>query len=466
MHKILIIDDDVSVRDVLENFFKSENFNVEVATDGKSGLERLSAQKYDLYLTDLVMPNMGGMDILNQAKSTINSATPCILITAFGTVKTAVEAMKLGAFDYVTKPFSLEEILLVANRAIEVAQLRDENVKLKKELKKKYDFHGIIGTSQEMQKVYSMIEKIAGTDSTILITGDSGTGKELIARIIHYNSARSQGNFVPINCAAIPKDLLESELFGHERGAFTGAVNTHIGRFEYANGGTLFLDEIGELDPMIQVKLLRVLQERSFERVGSTKTIKVDVRIVTATNKNLEDEVREGRFREDLYYRLNVIPLHLPPLRERKDDIPLLIEHFLKKFSQEKGKDPPRLTKETMDTLLTYEWKGNVRELENLIERLVILKPGETVKPEDLPDRLLGEGSESTPPRYYSGEDIVLTEEGIDLNDFLDRYEEKLILQALKLSGGVKSKAATLLGLNRTTLVEKLKKKGIAQKTN
>jgi len=465
MHKILIIDDDASVREVLENFFKSEDFDVTIAIDGETGLELLGSQKFDLFLTDLVMPNIGGMEILNRSKSTINATTPCILITAFGTVKTAVEAMKLGAFDYVTKPFSLEEILLVARRAIEVAKLRDENIQLKRELKKKYDFHGIIGTSLEMQKVYSMIEKIAGTDSTILITGDSGTGKELIARTIHYNSSRSQKNFVPINCAAIPKDLLESELFGHERGAFTGAVSTHIGRFEFANGGTLFLDEIGELDPMIQVKLLRVLQERSFERVGSTKTIKVDVRIITATNKNLEEEVREGRFREDLYYRLNVIPVHLPPLRERKDDIPILVEHFVQKFCEEKKKKAPHFTRETMDAFLNYEWKGNVRELENLIERLVILKPGETIYPDDLPDRLYGEKRSSAQPGKPSG-DIVLTENGIDLNEFLDSYEEKLIMQALKLSGGVKSKAASLLGLNRTTLVEKLKKKGIVIKTN
>lgn len=465
MYKILIIDDDSSVREVLENFFKSEDFDVTVAVDGKNGLELLGSQKFDLFLTDLVMPNIGGMEILHQSKATINSTTPCILITAFGTVKTAVEAMKLGAFDYVTKPFSLEEILLVSKRAIEVAHLRDENIQLKRELKKKYDFHGIIGTSSEMQKVYRMIEKIAGTDSTILITGESGTGKELIARTIHYNSARSQNNFVPINCAAIPKDLLESELFGHERGAFTGAVSTHIGRFEYANGGTLFLDEIGELDPMIQVKLLRVLQERSFERVGSTKTMKVDVRIIAATNKNLEDEVREGRFREDLYYRLNVIPVHLPPLREREDDILILIEHFVQKFCAEKKKKAPQFTRETIDTLLSHEWKGNVRELENLIERLVILKPGETIYPHDLPERLYSEKKTSSRPGEPAG-DVVLTENGIDLNEFLDSYEEKLIMQALKLSGGVKSKAASLLGLNRTTLVEKLKKKGIALKTN
>jgi DNA-binding NtrC family response regulator len=463
MESVLIIDDDISVRDVLKNLFESENFSVTVAMDGETGIEKLNQQKFDLFITDLVMPNTGGIDVLNKVKSTPNAATPCIVITAFGTIKTAVDAMKLGAFDYVTKPFRLDEMLLVARRAMEMAKLRDENVKLKRELKGKYNFHGIVGTSFEMQKVYSLIEKIADTDSTVLITGESGTGKELIAKTIHYNSSRSQNNFVPINCAAIPKDLLESELFGHERGAFTGAVSTRVGRFELANGGTLFLDEIGELDPSMQVKLLRVLQEREFERVGSTKTIKVDVRILAATKKDLEEETKEGRFREDLYYRLNVIPLHLPSLRERKEDIPLLVDNFLNKYSSRKEKPSPAITKEAMNYLITHEWKGNVRELENLMERFVILKAGEKIYPQDLPERFFHGRKEGTPGAVKSPfrDDIVLTKEGIDLNEFLDEYERKLIMQALKLSGGVKSKAAGLLGLNRTTLVEKLKKKGI-----
>jgi DNA-binding NtrC family response regulator len=463
MERVLIIDDDISVRDVLKNLFESENFSVTVAMDGETGIEKLNQQKFDLFITDLVMPNTGGIDVLNKVKSTPNAATPCIVITAFGTIKTAVDAMKLGAFDYVTKPFRLDEMLLVARRAMEMAKLRDENVKLKRELKGKYNFHGIVGTSFEMQKVYSLIEKIADTDSTVLITGESGTGKELIAKTIHYNSSRSQNNFVPINCAAIPKDLLESELFGHERGAFTGAVSTRVGRFELANGGTLFLDEIGELDPSMQVKLLRVLQEREFERVGSTKTIKVDVRILAATKKDLEEETKEGRFREDLYYRLNVIPLHLPSLRERKEDIPLLVDNFLNKYSSRKEKPSPAITKEAMNYLITHEWKGNVRELENLMERFVILKAGEKIHPQDLPERFFQGRKEGIPGVVESPfrNNIVLTKEGIDLNEFLDEYERKLIMQALKLSGGVKSKAAGLLGLNRTTLVEKLKKKGI-----
>jgi len=463
MPNILVIDDDRDVRDVLRSLFESEGFHVTVAVDGETGIEKLGSQKFDLFITDLVMPDLDGLGVLSKVKNTVNAATPCIVITAFGTVKTAVEAMKHGAFDYVTKPFRLDELLLVAKRAMEFAKLRDENVKLKRELKGRYDFHGIIGTSREMEKVYRLIEKVADTDSTVLITGESGTGKELIARTIHYNSSRANNNFVPLNCAAIPRDLLETELFGHEKGAFTGAVSTRIGRFELANGGTLFLDEIGELDPSMQVKLLRVLQEKEFERVGSTKTIKADVRILAATNKDLEEETKAGRFREDLFFRLNVIPLHLPPLRERREDIPLLVDHFLDKFAEQKGKDRPLISGDVMKVLMSYEWKGNVRELENLIERFVILKSGEEIKVSDLPDRFL-EGGPAPGGEYSSAsvpEDIVLTHEGINLNEVLDELEEKLIVQALRLAGGVKSKAAGLLGLNRTTLVEKLKKKGI-----
>ncbi|HDH02281.1 MAG TPA: sigma-54-dependent Fis family transcriptional regulator, partial [Nitrospirae bacterium] len=313
------------------------------------------------------------------------------------------------------------------------------------------------------QRVYDLIEKIADTDSTVLITGGSGTGKELIAKVIHYNSYRSGKNFVPLNCAAIPKDLLETELFGHEKGAFTGAINTRIGRFELASGGTLFLDEIGELDPSLQVKLLRVLQEREFERIGSTKTIKVDVRILAATNRNLEELTSEGRFREDLYYRLNVIPVHIPPLKDRKEDIPVLIEHFLKKHAKAKKRQFPEISKQLMDILLRYGWPGNVRELENLIERLTILNPGQRVTINDLPERFqtLAPATDKPKPSLYSTEDFSLPPEGINLNNIIDTIERKLINEALEKSNGIKSKAATLLGLNRTTLVEKMKKKGI-----
>ncbi|MGE5893169.1 MAG: sigma-54-dependent transcriptional regulator [bacterium] len=464
MSSLLIIDDDSSVRDVLSKLFTEEGYSVTLAENGEQALELLSSQKYDVYITDLVMPKTSGMEILDRVRNTPNASTPCIVITAFGSVKTAVDAMKLGALDYVLKPFRLDEILLVTKRALEVARLRDENLKLKRELKGKYQFHGIIGTSPEMQKVYTLIEKIADTDSTVLITGESGTGKELIARTIHYNSSRSQNNFVAINCAAIPKTLLESELFGHEKGSFTGAINTHIGRFEQASGGTLFLDEIGDLDPSLQVKILRVLQEREIQRIGGTKTIKVDVRILAATNKDIEKERNEGRFREDLFYRLNVIPLHLPPLRERREDIPVLIDYFLNKSATRQGQPAPVFTRDTLNLLLSYEWKGNVRELENLMENLVILKGGEEITPEDLPERYSKGRGEAMSSKQASlqANGIVLTEEGIDLNEVLDRFETHLILQALKLSGGVKSRASELLGLNRTTLVEKLKKKNIS----
>lgn len=459
-----MIDDDRDVRDVLKNLFESEGFNVTVVVDGETGIQKLSDEKYDLFITDLVMPGIGGIDILKRAQSTPNNSTPCIVVTAYGTVKTAVDAMRLGAFDYITKPFRLDEMLIVAKRAIEVARLKHENIKLRKELRDKYDFHGIIGSSSEMQKIFGFVEKISDTGSTVLITGESGTGKELIARTIHYNSGRAEKNFVPINCAAIPKDLLESELFGHEKGAFTGAVATRIGRFEHAHGGTLFLDEIGELAPSLQVKILRVLQEREFERVGGTKTIKVDVRILTATNKDLQKETKEGRFREDLYYRLNVIPVHLPPLRERREDIPLLIDHFLHKYSTKKNKPIPSINKEAMNLLINDEWRGNVRELQNILERFVILKEGEEVTLDDLPERFADENERTVSPGGSTGKPATtfITQQGIDMNQVLDDMEKNLISQALRLSGGVKSKAAQLLGLNRTTLVEKIKKKGIS----
>ncbi|NOZ25415.1 MAG: sigma-54-dependent Fis family transcriptional regulator [Nitrospirae bacterium] len=463
MQRILVIDDDVTVRDVLKDFLISEKYSVSLEENGLDGLERLRKEYFDVVFLDLAMPVMGGMDVLKAMKDTPNADTPCIIITAYGTVKNAVEAMRAGAFDYVTKPFRLDELGIIIRKALEVAKLKKENIRLKRELKKRYEFHGLIGSSLEMQRVYDLIEKIADTDSTVLITGESGTGKELIAKVIHYNSYRSGKNFVPLNCAAIPKDLLESELFGHEKGAFTGAINTRVGRFELASGGTLFLDEIGELDPSLQVKLLRVLQEREFERIGSTKTIKVDVRILAATNRNLEELTKEGRFREDLYYRLNVIPVHIPPLRERKEDIPVLIEHFLKKHAKAKKRRPPEISKDVMDVLLRYRWPGNVRELENLVERLTILNPGQAITLKDLPERFQALAPAAGKPRAAGcPEDMSIPPEGINLNTVIDNLERKLITEALEKSNGIKSKAATLLGLNRTTLVEKMKKKGIS----
>jgi nitrogen regulation protein NR(I) len=477
MRKILVIDDDEIVRDVLSSFLSGKDFDVTLAVNGEAGLDLLHADTFELILTDLVMPGITGMDILSKAVEA-RIAAPVIVMTAFGTVQTAVEAMRIGAFDYITKPFNLEELILVINKALSLSKLQKENVMLKMQLKKKYNFKGLIGDSPSMQEVYALIEKIADTDSTVLITGESGTGKELIAKTIHYNNtSRSGGPFVPLNCAAIPKDLLESELFGHEKGAFTGAVNTRFGRFELAQGGTLFLDEVGELDPSLQVKLLRVLQEREFERVGGMKTIKADVRILAATNKDLEMATREGRFREDLYYRLHVIPLHLPPLRQRVEDLPLLTNHFVQEFCRKRKRAPFTFSPEAMTCLLKHRWPGNVRELENLIERLTILVGGAVVIVKDLPEKFhqltvpdidaQSRAAATTAPALSAPgaagplsdrSPAVLGENGIDLNEMVSALERNMIMQALEKADGIRSRAAQLLGLNRTTLLEKMKK--------
>jgi len=460
MHRILVIDDESSIRELLRDFLSSKGFEVVTASEGASGLDLLKSEKFDLLLIDLMMPGMGGLDVLREI-NTEKIDTSSIMITAYASVTTAVEAMKLGAFDYITKPFVLEDVFMAVKRALDVSRLQDENNRLKRELKRKFSTHKIIGNSPPIQDVIKFIEKIADTDSTVLIMGESGTGKELVAKTIHYNSSRSRFPLVPLNCAAIPKDILESELFGHEKGAFTGAVNTRIGRFELANNGTLFLDEIGELAPSLQVKLLRVLQEREFERVGGVKTIKVDTRIIAATNRDLEKAVKEGTFREDLFYRLNVIPILLPPLRKMKEDIPVLIEHFIGDISRRKKKNPPSISHETMSFLVEYKWPGNVRELENLIERLIILKEGDIITPDDLPERFY-EKRQIPKPGTKSQ---ALSSEGVDLNLMLDEIENNMIIQALEMSKGIKSKAASLLGLNRTTLIEKMKKKSIEFQT-
>ncbi|KPK02063.1 MAG: hypothetical protein AMK71_03485 [Nitrospira bacterium SG8_35_4] len=461
MQRILVIDDEESIRDLLKDFLEAKGFQIVLASDGESGLKLLTEDSFALFLLDLMMPGMSGLDVLRE-RAARKIDVPSIVITAHATVQTAVEAVKLGAFEYITKPFNLEELYMVIKKTLDVSNLQEENTSLKKELEKKSSFNKraldqIIGKSDPIQGVIQFIEKIADTDSTVLITGESGTGKELVAKNIHSHSSRAKKPFVPLNCAAIPKEILESELFGHEKGAFTGAISTRIGRFELANYGTLFLDEIGELAPALQVKLLRVLQEREFERVGGIKTLSVDVRIIAATNRNLEKAVEEGTFREDLYYRLNVIPLRLPPLRNMREDIPLMVDYFITHMSRRKGKAAPTISDEAMQCLSRYKWPGNVRELENLVERMLILKEGEVVSPADLPERLV----DKRQVQRVANAVQALSRDGIDLNMMLDEIENNMIVQALELSKGIKSKAASLLGLNRTTLIEKMKKKAI-----
>jgi nitrogen regulation protein NR(I) len=467
MYHVLIIDDDESVREALRDFLEEKEFEVTTVPNGSLGIELLKEHVFDILLVDLMMPGMGGLDVIREI-SALHITTPVIMVTAYASVQTAVDAMKLGAFDYVTKPFIPDELLIVINRTIELSRIQRENVLLRKQLKRKYDFEGLIGDSAKMQKVYEIMEKVADTDSTILITGRSGTGKELVAKTIHFNSSRSEKPFVPLNCAAIPRDLLESELFGHEKGAFTGALVTRVGRFELAHEGTLFLDEIGELDPSLQVKLLRVLQEREFERVGGAKTIRVDVRIIAASNRDLEKATRDGKFREDLFYRLNVIPIHIPSLRERTEDIPLLIDHFMRKFSRKRKREPLKFSPEAMKCLLGYPWPGNVREIENLIERLTILVSENTADVSDLPEKFRQTAGTETGKDDFTAKAFVpqvkdddIPDSGINLNAVIDNMEKKLILRALEKTGGVKNKAAELLGLNRTTLIEKMKKKNI-----
>ena len=449
--RILVVDDEELNRDLLQQILEREGYQVAIAANGQEALALLRKETFHVVLTDLKMPGMTGVEVIRELK-TLAPFTMGIIHTAYGSVETAVEAMKVGAYDYVTKPVRRDELLVVIQRALEFQRLHHENVSLRKQLKAKYKFDNIISDNEKMQAIFTQVEKVADTDSTVLIYGESGTGKELIARALHYNSYRQDKPLVPINCGAIPEDLLESELFGHERGAFTGAVSQRLGRFELANGGTIFLDEIGELRPSLQVKILRVLQEREFERVGGTRTIKVDVRILAATNKNLEDLVARQQFRDDLFWRLNVIPITLPPLRERLSDIPLLMAHFIARFNAEKKQRLTGVTPEALQMLQSYHWPGNVRELENTVERIAILKGIGMIMPEDLPEKI----ARPSLSRIVPG--VTIPDDGIDFDAMVEAFEKQLLMQALVKASGVKSKAANLLRMNRTTLVEKVKK--------
>lgn len=453
--KILIAEDNELNRDNLAGLLKESGYEVKTVCDGREGIEAFLEDKFDLVITDLRMPNVDGLEFLKYIKNA-NSNNIVIMITGYGTINSAVESMKLGAFDFITKPIKEDMVKLSVSRAMSFAKLINENISLKEHLKDKQNFDKMIGYSDCMKKVFDIIDKVSASDSTILIDGESGTGKELVARAIHFKSDRSDQPMISVNCGAIPEDLLESELFGHEKGAFTGAIRSRLGRFELAQGGTIFLDEIGDMSPALQVKVLRVIQEKQFERIGGVKTINADVRIITATNQNLEKAVAEKRFREDLFYRINVIPIHLPALRERGADILILANHFLLNFNKLKKKDVKRIAPDAATCFKQYLWPGNVRELQNLIEMLVVMKEDGEISVEDLPQKF--RNIQKTTEHSSS---IEITEEGINFNDRVSNLEKDLLIKALKMSGGVKNKAAKLLNLNRTTLVEKIKRLNI-----
>ena len=455
MEKILIVDDEQSMRDVLSIMLKRAGYGVTVAADGEEAIAQLGKDIFDLVITDLKMPKVGGLDVLKAVKDS-SPDTVVLVITAFASTETAIEAMKRGAYDYLTKPFQVDEVQLIIRNALEKRWLSTENMLLKRELASQSSFAQIVGQSDAMQKVFDMVRKVADSKSNVLICGESGTGKELVARAIHYNSARSRLPFVAINCGALPEPLLESELFGHMRGSFTGAVSNKAGLFEVANGGTIFLDEIGETTPTMQVKLLRVIQEREFRRVGGTRDLKVDVRIIAATNKDLEKAVADGSFREDLYYRLDVIPINLPPLRMRAGDIPLLAKHFLERFAKVSGKPVPELTPGAMHLLLAHEWRGNVREMENLIERAVAFASGPQITEEDIHSWLHRPAAQ--PQGGYPAD---LPADGLDLEELINRIEKELLLKALERAQWVKKKAARLLKLNTRSFRYRLEKYAI-----
>jgi len=456
MERILVVDDDLEIREGVADVLRQAGYHVDEAKDGKKAIKCIETGSYDLVLTDLNLPKADGMKVLRHVLDE-SPDTICIILTGFGTIKGSVEAIKMGAFDYISKPVKSDEIVIVVEKALKFRRLERENILLKQQLRKKYQFENFIGDSKPIQKVFELIEKVADTDSTVLITGESGTGKELIAKAIHYNSYRRDNPMVVINCGAIPEELLESELFGHEKGAFTGAHKMRVGRFELANGGTIFLDEIGDMSPNLQVKLLRVLQEQKFERVGGTRTLEIDVRIIAATNKNLINAVNRGSFRQDLYYRLNVIPIRVPPLRHRKSDIPLLIDFFFKRIDPRKRNGINGFSSKAEDALVAYDWPGNVRELENMVERMSILANGDKIELEDVPGSIKGKGAK------IESIEVTIPKDGIVFDQAVEEYERKLILEALNETNWVKTKAAKLLNINRTTLIEKMKKKKLAK---
>jgi DNA-binding NtrC family response regulator len=479
---LLLVEDEEPLRAALAERLAEHGFEVDQVDTGERAIEQLAEFAYDIIITDLRLPGLDGTRVLEAALLRYPDIVG-IIVTGYGTVKDAVEAIKRGATDFVTKPFQFDELFHALNVALERRRLKAENAYLRSQLQERYKFEGIIGRSPAMRELFQLLETVSASASTILITGETGTGKEIVARAIHHNSPRRAQRFIALNCGAIPETLLEAELFGHVRGAFTGAIGTRQGRLEQANKGTLFLDEVGTMSPGMQMKLLRVLQEREFERIGDTHTIKVDVRVIAATNSDLQRMVSEGTFREDLFYRLNIIPIHLPALRDRREDIPLLVQHFLKKFaapdlnripnpespalrstpgapkpSAEAGRVPDRaheltISQQAMRALMAYSWPGNVRQLENAIERAVALSGGRSqIETADLTSDILQDSQAVPAPP------LNLPDDGIDLDSYVSRIEHELIRRALEKTGGNKGQASKLLNLKRTTLVEKLKR--------
>jgi two-component system, NtrC family, response regulator PilR len=441
--RILVVDDERSMRELLAIVLKREGHEVLLAEDGRSAIKVLERETVELLISDVRMPDLSGVEVLAAAQRT-NPDIIGIMITAYASTATAVEALRLGAYDYLSKPFNVDELKLKVRKALERKHLQQENTLLKRALQQTHQFSNIIGRSASMQAVFQLIQTIAPTTSTVLVTGESGTGKELVARAIHFNSARKDRPFVALNCGALPETLLESELFGHVRGAFTGADSNKKGLVEVAEKGTIFLDEIGEMSPMMQVKLLRVLQERKFRRLGGTEEIDADIRIIAATNRDLSKLVAEGRFRDDLFYRINVIPVRLPALRERLEDIPLLSEHFLAKYAAQMGRPLSGMSPEAMRRLQAYAWPGNIRELENAIERAVALEAGPVVEATSLPEHV----QNGAAPGTVGAADKPLPGSGFDLEKHVAEIEREYIAEALRRAGGVKGRAADLLGMS------------------
>jgi DNA-binding NtrC family response regulator len=456
--RVLIVDDEEVLRDVLEVVLRREGFDIVSASTGEEALSMLDGEEVDLVILDVMLPGISGIDTLRAIRIS-NPNLPVIVITAFSSIDGAIEAMKHGAFHYIPKPFKNEEVVMTVNKALEQRRLSHENERLKSELSERFSYANIIGKSEIMRKVFDLIRLAAPSRSNILIIGESGTGKELVAKAIHHASPRARNAFVTVNSGSLPPELLESSLFGHMKGAFTGAIATKRGLFEVADGGSIFLDEIGNINLETQAKLLRVIQEKEFMRLGSVDTVRVDVRIIAATNADLQKLMAESRFREDLYYRLNVITIFLPPLRRRREDIVLLVGHFLQKYSEENKRKVREVTADAMRILMDHPWPGNVRELENTIERAVVLCTGDRITPELLPDYL----------RYPLRTDqpvMIVPQEGVSLKDSVSNYERAMILQSLELANGVQKRAAELLQLKPSTLNEMMKRLGIHTKSN